>query len=64
MPPEQAAEKSVAAHAHINAMGSIVNSLKTSAATPEQESRFQGLMARADAHMRKNLELSARLRGK
>jgi hypothetical protein len=62
-PPAEAARKSVAADAHITAMGDIVNSLKTVATTPEQDKRFAQLLPRAQAHMRKNVEISRRLKG-
>lgn len=62
-PPAEAARKSVAADAHITAMGDIVNSLKTAATTPEQDQRFARLLPRAQAQMRKNVEVSRRLRG-
>jgi hypothetical protein len=63
VPPADAARKSVAADEHITAMGAIVNSLKTAATTDAQNDRFARLLPRAQAHMKKNVEVSRRLKG-
>ncbi len=63
VPPADAARKSVAADEHITAMGDIVNALKTVATTDAQNGRFARLLPRAQAHMKKNVEVSRRLRG-
>lgn len=63
VPPADAARKSVAADEHITAMGEIVNALKTVATTDAQNGRFARLLPRAQAHMKKNVEVSRRLRG-
>lgn len=63
VPPADAARKSVAADEHITAMGEIVNALKTVPTTDAQNERFARLLPRAQAHMKKNVEVSRRLRG-
>lgn len=63
VPPADAARKSVAADEYISAMGEVVNALKTVPTTDAQNERFARPLPRAQAHRRKNAEVSRRLRG-
>lgn len=64
VPPADAVRKSVAADEHITAMGAIVNALKTATTTDAQNDRFARLLPRAQAHMKKNVDVSQRLKGR
>ena len=44
-------------------VGAIVNALKTVSTTDAQNDRFARLLPRAQAHMKKNVEVSRRLKG-